>query len=481
MKRNISLILALITAGTLASCGDDTGPVQTDSALADAPTDTPETDIYSSLPTGNYGRAEFKILNNISNFAYTSMDLESETGDVLDDAVYQRTRSVEDRLGVKISVTDLGWDEALDMIKSQIMSGDDGYDICFDEVSTLALAYEPGMFTDIATISTVDLTKPWWNRMANDSIRVGDATYYLFGDIHLMLWECYMPVVANLTLAESLGIDDLYDTVESGKWTLDTMYSCMRSAALDINGDTKTDAEDRFGLSMYPWNAMSFFTGCGVSLIEKGSDGIPVYTGVTERFSAVYEKLALGFLSDKDLRFDHNTKGFNKLEGDGVTTKFLNGGALFFAEPIGSVKRLRNADFALGILPLPKYNEEQENYISYILNSTAALVVPSTNVDTEMTGVVIENLSAESYRTVRPVYFDKTLDFKYATDERSINMLDTIFENGNFNLTVVFGWGKVSSKVIDLVTTGSEAYVSGITAVDKAVREDIEKTVEKYS
>lgn len=400
---------------------------------------------------------------------------------MLDDAVYQRTRSVGDRLGVKISVTDLGWDEALDMIKSQIMSGDDGYDICFDEVSTLALAYEPGMFTDIGTISTVDLTKPWWNRMANDSIRVGDATYYLFGDIHLMLWECYMPVVANLTLAESLGIDDLYDTVESGKWTLDTMYSCMRSAALDLNGDTKTDAEDRFGLSMYPWNAMSFFTGCGVSLIEKGSDGIPVYTGVTERFSAVYEKLALGFLSDKDLRFDHTTKGFNKLEGDGVTTKFLNGGALFFAEPIGSVKRLRNADFALGILPLPKYNEEQENYISYILNSPAALVVPSTNVDTEMTGVVIENLSAESYRTVRPVYFDKTLDFKYATDERSINMLDTIFENGNFDLTVVFGWGKVSSKVIDLVTTGSEAYVSGITAVDKAVREDIEKTVEKYS
>lgn len=481
MKRHISLILALITAGTLASCGNDTGPVQTDSALADAPTDTPETDIYSSLPTSNYGGAEFKILNNISNFAYTSMDLESETGNVLDDAVYQRTRSVEDRLGVKISVTDLGWDEALDMIKSQIMSGDDGYDICFDEISTLALAYEPGMFTDIGTISTVDLTKPWWNRMANDSIRVGDATYYLFGDIHLMLWECYMPVVANLTLAESLGIDDLYDTVESGKWTLDTMYSCMRSAALDLNGDTKTDAEDRFGLSMYPWNAMSFFTGCGVSLIEKESDGIPVYTGVTERFSAVYEKLALGFLSDKDLRFDHNTKGFNKLEGDGVTTKFLNGGALFFAEPIGSVKRLRNADFALGILPLPKYNEEQENYISYILNSPAALVVPSTNVDTEMTGVVIENLSAESYRTVRPVYFDKTLDFKYATDERSLNMLDTIFENGNFDLTVVFGWGKVSSKVIDLVTTGSEAYVSGITAVDKAVREDIEKTVEKYS
>lgn len=481
MKRHISLILALITAGTLVSCGDDTGPVQTDSALADAPTDTPETDIYSSLPTGNYSGAEFKILNNISNFAYTSMDLESETGDVLDDAVYQRTRSVGDRLGVKISVTDLGWDEALDMIKSQIMSGDDGYDICFDEVSTLALAYEPGMFTDIGTISTVDLTKPWWNRMANDSIRVGDATYYLFGDIHLMLWECYMPVVANLTLAESLGIDDLYDTVESGKWTLDTMYSCMRTAALDLNGDTKTDAEDRFGLSMYPWNAMSFFTGCGVSLIEKESDGIPVYTGVTERFSAVYEKLALGFLSDKDLRFDHNTKGFNKLEGDGVTTKFLNGGALFFAEPIGSVKRLRNADFALGILPLPKYNEDQENYISYILNSPAALVVPSTNVDTEMTGVVIENLSAESYRTVRPVYFDKTLDFKYATDERSINMLDTIFENGNFDLTVVFGWGKVSSKVIDLVTTGSEAYVSGITAVDKAVREDIEKTVEKYS
>ena len=55
-------------------------------------TETSEPDIYADLPTGDYGGAEFNIFNTTMGWANSTLDLESMTGDVLDDAMYQRTK-----------------------------------------------------------------------------------------------------------------------------------------------------------------------------------------------------------------------------------------------------------------------------------------------------------------------------------------------------------------------------------------------------
>ena len=475
-----SLVLLLAAAIGLQACDAGDGAESTDITTTTTTATVQPDDIYASLPTGSYDGEQFNVLNNISNFAYTSLDFETQTGDVLDDAVYDRTHRVEELLDVDIVVTELGWDEALDAIRNQILSGDTGYDICFDELSTIALAYQSGMFMDINEIEEIDLDKPWWNKSANDSIRIGDSSYYIFGDIHLMLYECYAPVVYNRTLADELSLEDLYDTVAAGGWTIDKLYECMVAAAADINGDTKIDADDRFGLSIYPWNTMCFFTGCGTSLVTIDSGGIPRFDGISERFAAVYDKLAGKILSDRTLKFDLNTSGFEKLSGDGATTKFAEGGALFLIEPIGSIKRLRDVDFALGILPMPKYDAEQESYSSYILHSAAPLVVPSTNTRPQMTGVIVENLCAEAYRAVRPVYFDKTLDFKYAKDERSIEMLDLLFANGSFDLSVVYGWAGLSSRIIDLMASGNDKLMSETASLEDRFIDELSASVEAY-
>ncbi len=482
LRVTTGFLCALLTLGLLTqACASGSDDVEAVTATSSADSST-ETDLYASLPSGSYQGEEFNILNNTSNFAYTSMDFEEQTGDVLDDAIYARTRAVEERLDVDILVSDQAWDANLSAIRAQIMSGDDVYDICFNEVKQLVLGFEPGMFVDVNTIDEINLDMPWWNRPAIDSINIGQTIYYLFGDLHLMLYECYSPIVYNRSLAAELGIEDLYDTVIAGDWTLDLMHECMTASTADLNGDTRVDAEDRFGISIHSHIIPSFFTAGDAFLVTMDGDNMPQYDGISDRFLSIYEKLSSGMLSDKSSVFSTSTSGSGSLgsSDESMYNIFLVGRAMFYVDPLGSIKRMRDADFEVGILPLPKFDESQEEYLSHLHGFASAMIIPSTNADLELTGTVLENLCAESYRTVKPVYFDKTLDFKYAKDERSTEMLDIIFENGNFDIGVTYGWGGLSDAIVSAVQAGNSNLMSAVASLESKFIDEMNEAIEAY-
>ena len=72
------------------------------------------------------------------------------------------------------------------------------------------------------------------------------------------------------------------------------------------------------------------------------------------------------------------------------------------------------------------------------------MVIPSSVVNLERAGVVLENLCAESYRQVRDEYFIVLLEAKYVRDEESIAMIDMIMDSRIFDFGYVYGgWGCV--------------------------------------
>jgi hypothetical protein len=84
-----------------------------------------------------------------------------------------------------------------------------------------------------------------------------------------------------------------------------------------------------------------------------------------------------------------------------------------------------------GILPMPKYDEEQTNYYSHAHDQFAVYgivsSVPTTEVDN--IGAVLECMAIEGYRTVTPAYFEVALKGKYSKDPQSWEMLDKIVNN----------------------------------------------------
>jgi len=79
-----------------------------------------------------------------------------------------------------------------------------------------------------------------------------------------------------------------------------------------------------------------------------------------------------------------------------------------------------------GIIPYPKYDINQENYVSRV-EYYMTMQLPITNPDHARAGVMLEALNSESAKTIIPAFYDIALKTKYARDDESSQMLDLIF------------------------------------------------------
>ena len=80
---------------------------------------------------------------------------------------------------------------------------------------------------------------------------------------------------------------------------------------------------------------------------------------------------------------------------------------------------------------MPKYEEAQKDYRTFLHNQFTVLSIPSTVEEGRRSeiGAVLEALASESHRTVRPAYYETTLRTKLAQDPRSAEMMEIVANN----------------------------------------------------
>ncbi len=105
----------------------------------------------------------------------------------------------------------------------------------------------------------------------------------------------------------------------------------------------------------------------------------------------------------------------------------MGGNLLFRLNSIAMGHHYRDVEENIGIVPYPKYDEAQDDYIS--LNWGGLMGIPASIQNPEMVGAVLELLAWESENTVIPAYYDVMLDGKLARDEDSVEMLDLLFDS----------------------------------------------------
>ncbi|MDD4772938.1 MAG: hypothetical protein PHZ09_04965 [Eubacteriales bacterium] len=120
---------------------------------------------------------------------------------------------------------------------------------------------------------------------------------------------------------------------------------------------------------------------------------------------------------------------------------FVSDRALFIPSPFSvaaSSFKTMNSDY--GIIPYPKYDEIQEEYLTRIQDAVALIGVPITLAPdkTETVAATLEALAAESYRRVTPVYFEVAMKVKYSRDDISSQMLDIIRSGAYLNFASIY-------------------------------------------
>ena len=442
-KRMITICVLAAMLLSCASCGStETGNDETtksggtDTTVGDTTAEPTEYDKYP-LPEKDMDGFNLRFCNYDDSWltwTIKTLDVEEENGDKLNDAVYARNRRVEAKYNCQITeelVANPG-----NSMSGYIMSGDDLYDIIMVHDEAVSSLYCQGYLDSWDTLEFADTSRSWWDNNANEVFQIGGKQFAAVGDFTLSMVCRGFVMLFNKDMVSDLNLDEsLYDMVRDNKWTLDGYASIAKNFVKDLNGDGTMDGNDQYATTgAVKLHFGSLVTGCGVKYISTDSEGVPQFAipGNTYAFD-VFEKI---FNIHNGTNIFYNIAKANAHDGSNeAITFFKNKQTAFNGTSMKGVANFRDANFDIGILPYPKYDENQENY--YILTSggTVATIPVTLPEDRhENVGIILDSLCRDSQQNLLPTYKEIVLKTKYARDEDSAEMLDIIFGSLTYDL-----------------------------------------------
>ncbi len=483
MKKAISLIILAAMLASFASCGQEGGKNNpTDGTTAGENGETTEAltgreAVLDNLPDKKFDK-NFTILTR------TKYDYEFNTpeadGDVLNDALYNRDRKVEERFGVtfKTVAMDCNWPstEFNNNLRASIMSGDGVYDLVAGYAATIPGLVGEGLFIDWNTMKYNDFTKPWWSDQIADEMNINGKCYLVTGDASLVLWQNMRCMLFNKRLAENYKTPDLYEIVKNGEWTFDKLVEITKDVYTDLDGDGKMSDGDLYGyITDYATAVDNLKEAFEIKVTTKGSDGVPKLTFMSTKAIEAIGKLNSFFYDSGAVNF---TAEFGNKSGE----HFSNGQGLIGTSILGKVDKLRAMDDDFGIIPYPKYDSKQENYHSTSLDEFTLFVIPKDAKNPEMTSIVLEGIASESYKKVVPAFYDVALKTKGARDDESAEMIDMIrdgltFDFGYLNSSALDGVGHLW---VNLLRNNNNNVASEYAKKEASYEENLEKLLEVY-
>ena len=492
MKTTISaLLLAALLAVSLTSCGGgteqptgDTAGDVTDAPAADTSAETEELDaleqrllVDDGLEDTDFSGRIFRILGDDACEDYYTM--EAETGDVLDDAVYERNAIVSDRFNVVIEANVFDEGKLVSTLKNSVMAGDDEYQLFAGHIIYAGNAVGQGIYYNWYDMPHIDFSKPWWSDSTVEDLTYDGKAFIAMGDFALSTIDSTYCIYYNKQIASEYDLPDLYEMVNSGKWTIDALSEITKQVYRDLNGDGKEDDQDLYGFVMWPRSPVNtFLWAFGEKFGKKQDDGKIVMDYFNDKVIEIYQKL---------IDFCWNTEGtfMDTKSPSGTNTQniafdmFLNNQVLFQPNTFNvAATALRDFETDYGIIPFPKWDEAQEGYYTMVDGGHEGLAIPLSVGDTDFTGMIVEALTAESYKHTVPTFYDIVLKAKGSRDEQSIAMLDMIFDGRVFDFGYVFGefgaafWPQymVERKSADIASYYEKNHLSFDKRIEKAIK-----------
>lgn len=436
MKKAIPILLTILMfiMPELTSCSEEQITAETDVIVAEtieteAKTDTDRTNIKDNLPDNlDFDGAAISFIsrdNTETAGQIASFEIATETlnGENINDAIYYRNLTVSDRLNVKIENTRVP--DVNTKIKACIIAGDDTYHVAVGNAVTMMILGNGGYFLNLMgdNMTYLDLDMPWWSQHYIDQARIGNKLVMITGDISLTMMKLMFVTYFNKQMIIDYNLDDLYSVVLDNKWTIDYQLNIIKDIYQDINGNGKTDTEDIYGFSASDVIGIDPYYSClDLTIINRDENGIPYADIDLDKFTSAYDKIYKLFWGTTGSYIF--AQKANEVEAEDMINMMSQNHLLFMNLRLYYSETMRDMDVDYGILPMPKYDEVQENYYSYIHDQYSAFCVPGTNVNLDLTSAVLEAMCAESYRSVTPEYIDVSLAYKYTRDENSSKMLD---------------------------------------------------------
>ncbi|MBR6808575.1 MAG: hypothetical protein IKM46_09420 [Clostridia bacterium] len=366
---------------------------------------------------------------------------EEETGDIRNDALYFRQREIEEKFGITwnnvVTVHD-GITEnysVYDYVMADVMSGNGAYNACYGTtIQVVQPLLVKNTLYDVSNYDIIDFDREWWPKHIEDNYSINGSMYFLNGPIVTTYYEDTYCFAFNKQIVLDYGIENLYDLVYNDEWTFDKMFEVASVIPQNENGA----GAYRFGNP----SGLAAMYAHGITLTSYDETGSPyIETAIPKELYDLSEKLCSIYADDSvsaNIKYRWGTKreSVEKKYGfENFNEMFERGDFLFYNLTTGDAAELRKYKVEFGILPMPKGDKNQENYISSTDNwGTVNVFVPKSNKDHEFTDLMIEVLAALGRKYIKPAYYDKLLKYRSMYDHDSRDMIDIIFESKIYDL-----------------------------------------------
>lgn len=427
----------------------------------------------------------FLYREEVSNEFFT----DQANGDVVNDAIFDSFRSVEERLGVDINIVKRPGHyidvrhEYMNHIVSTILAGDNEYDFVDLMIGNSPVLMQQGIFHDIAQNKYIDLNKPYYLEGLMEQGAIDGKLFIVSGDASLGYIKCAFAMYFNQRLVDDLNIENPYDLVDAGTWTLDKVAEIASIASQDTDGNGKYDFNDKLGFVVHDGNhPKGFWASTESTMYSMDSHGEWKFTYGSEHDIDVVNKLYNLMFVNEGSWFPGISAAAQENQEfySNISAKFESGDIFIMtAEIDDSVSQFREMIDAYGILPYPKADENQREYVSSARNTHNAFSIPITCDDPDMAGAVLEALSSSNHDTVLPAYFEIALKKKYARDDDSARMYDIIRNSMKLDFGYIFGNAIGSPEVLFMDSYKKEnSLASNVAKNQKRLDSALEKYIE---
>ena len=463
-------LVAIMMIGAFAACAetadpgaDTTAPAATEGAGNDVVAETTE-NLYddngylkSSLPDElDFGGETVTVLwwNDVEQPEFF---VEQTNGELINDAIWQRNANVEEKMGVTLAWVDIKGQYNSDgpnyanHVGNMYASGDTTYDLMSAHSRTMALTAMSGYCAEMTKLDHLDFDMPWWPEVMLDTATINEKLYFVTGDVSTnSIHQMYVMFYNKDVLSSYAELIEPAQHVDNGTWTMETLFAMTSGLYKDLNGDQKAGKDDFFGFTSLNWHFDAIYYGCGMTMLEKDPD------------PAKLLKIADDWTSEKAVNLgqavgDWIKKGDAYLDSTNYASIFVNGNSLLvMARHHDIASQIADAGFKYGIVPIPKYNQDQEKHLTCVGNPVSLYSIYALSKDANRTAAVLECWASEAYRTTTPAVFETTFKLRLSESSTESRMYDIIRNGVTFDLCRFFNK--------QLSSMGSEWYKCATTA-----------------
>ena len=453
---------APVDGTTTATEATTTAPVEV------APTHDENGYLLDDIPEQNHGGQTVTVLVYKEGKAQILPDADNPSN-LVHNTVYMRTVAVEDRLGIKFDpiYCDGGWTYQTEFIAKATLAGEN-YDLIASYSLWPQVLAVQGYLYNLKNQIYPNLDQPWWCESVKEWEQHGSLFFVASNSAVRFINEAEA-ILANMPMLNNYGAEDPTMLVLEGKWTMDKLYEMSALMHTDVKAD---GVNIPYGLAIEDQSRLDmFYYAAGLNSTRVGDDGL-AYVCMDDEAEKMVNMV------DKAIALFHRNEaaiatGVGPMQRAQVA---------FMACCLNQVTKMDDTTIYTA-LPVPKYDEAQEEYRTVNTNGFDVWCIPLAAQNPELSATIMEAVASEDYRTVAPFYYDQYLKLRYSNNDIGVEIYDIIRNSVfiDFGRISAVNMGILETVFRNAVQSGTNKVASSLKAESRIWDKKLEMILDAYA